>query len=133
MHMRKYLSLGFTLGSYRRRTEPCHVNDTSICMYTCHIVGTFRPTDTNLRQLCGVSLHLTSSPKEFSWHLIFADENVIPHLLVYRQISNISRTFVGNQIVGAAPTTSIFILNLIHGFNRLGKDNCKTRRETIKF
>ena len=27
----------------------------------------------------------------------------------------------------------IFILNLIHGFNRLGKDNCKTRRETFKF
>ena len=27
----------------------------------------------------------------------------------------------------------IFILELIHGFNRLGKDNCKTRRETSKF
>ena len=26
----------------------------------------------------------------------------------------------------------IFILNLTHGFNRLGKDNCKTRQETFK-
>ena len=27
----------------------------------------------------------------------------------------------------------IFILDLTPGFNRLGKDNCKTRRETFKF
>ena len=27
----------------------------------------------------------------------------------------------------------VFILNSINGFNRLGKDNCKTRRETFKF
>ena len=27
----------------------------------------------------------------------------------------------------------IFILDLIHGFNRLGKDNCKAGRESIKF
>ena len=27
----------------------------------------------------------------------------------------------------------IFILNLIHGFNRMDKDNCKTGRETLKF
>ena len=27
----------------------------------------------------------------------------------------------------------IFILNLIHSFSRLGKDTCKTRRETCKF
>ena len=27
----------------------------------------------------------------------------------------------------------IFILDWIHGFNRLGKDNCKTGRETLKF
>ena len=26
----------------------------------------------------------------------------------------------------------IFILDLIHGFNRLGKNNCKTGRETLK-
>ena len=28
---------------------------------------------------------------------------------------------------------NIFILNLTHGFYRLGKDNCKTRREAFKF
>ena len=27
----------------------------------------------------------------------------------------------------------IFIPDLIHGFNRLGRDNCKTGRETLKF
>ena len=27
----------------------------------------------------------------------------------------------------------IFILNWTHSFNRLGKDNCKTRRETFRF
>ena len=27
----------------------------------------------------------------------------------------------------------IFILNLTHGFNRLGEDNCKTRQEACKF
>ena len=61
----------------------------------------------------------------------------------YRQVSNISRTLVGNEIVdhsdvvgaspvGAAPTTSSFS-TLTHGFNGLGKDNCKTRRKTFKF
>ena len=62
---------------------------------------------------------------------------------MYRKVSNLRRTLVGNKIVdnsdvvgaspvGAAPT-DIFILNLTHGFNGLGKDNCKTRWETIMF
>ena len=62
--------------------------------------------------------------------------------MIYRQISNISRTSVGNKIIdhsdvigaspdGAAPTTSSF-LDLTPGFNGLGRDNCKTRRETVK-
>ena len=62
---------------------------------------------------------------------------------IYRQVSNIRRTLAGNKIVhhsnvvraspvGAAPTT-IFILDLTPGFIGLGKGNCKTRRETIKF
>ena len=61
----------------------------------------------------------------------------------YRKTSNISRTFVCNKIVdhsdvvgvspvGAAPTT-IVVFGLTPGFNGLGKDNCKTRRETFKF
>ena len=63
--------------------------------------------------------------------------------MTYRQTTNMSRTLVGNEIVdhsdvagaspvGAAPTKYIFILDLTHGFNGLGKDNCKTRRETFK-
>ena len=62
---------------------------------------------------------------------------------VYRQVSNIRRTFVGKEIVdhsdvvgaspvGAAPTTSSFS-TLTPGFNGLGKDNYKMRRETFKF
>ena len=61
----------------------------------------------------------------------------------YRQTSNISRTFVGNQIVdhsdvvGAAPacrrcSNYIFIPDLTHGFNRLCKDIFKARRESFK-
>ena len=57
----------------------------------------------------------------------------------------ISRTLADNEIVdhsdvvGASPTlyrrcsNYIFILDLTPGINRLGKDNCKTRRETLKF
>ena len=57
----------------------------------------------------------------------------------YRQVSNIIRILVGNDIfyhsdvvgaspVGAAPTTSPFSTE---NFNIA--DNCKTRRETFKF
>ena len=58
--------------------------------------------------------------------------------LIYWQISSIRHTLVGNKIVhhldvvGALPNY-ISILNLTPGFNVLGKDNCKTRRETFKF
>ena len=61
----------------------------------------------------------------------------------YRQISNISRTFGGQlncwsvrcskSIACRRCSNYIFILDLTHGFNRLGKDNCKTRRETFEF
>ena len=57
---------------------------------------------------------------------------------------NIRRTLVGGKIadhsdvVGASPacrrcSNYIFISNFITGFNELGKDNCKTRRESFKF
>ena len=60
----------------------------------------------------------------------------------YHQISNISRTLVGNQIVWSLRcswsiayrrcSNYIFILDWTHGFNGLGKDNCKTGQETFK-
>ena len=60
----------------------------------------------------------------------------------YRQTSTMSRTLVGNKIldhsdvVGASPVctapTNIFILDLTDGFSGLGKDNCRTRRETFQ-
>ena len=60
------------------------------------------------------------------------------------QTSNIRCTLDGNEIVDhsdvvgaspfdAAPTQYIFILDLAAGFNGLGKDNCKSRQETLKF
>ena len=59
----------------------------------------------------------------------------------YRQTSNIRCSRVGNTIVyysdvvGAAPSVlrsnNIFIFDLTLSFNGLGKDNCKTRRETF--
>ena len=62
---------------------------------------------------------------------------------IYGQVSNIRRTLVSNKIVdhtdvvgaspvGAAPTTSSFS-TWTPGFIGLGKDNCKARRETLKF
>ena len=64
--------------------------------------------------------------------------NKIFDLTNYCQTSYISYTF-GNKIVdhpdvvGSGCPNYIFILVLTPGFNRLGKDNCKTRRETFKF
>ena len=40
----------------------------------------------------------------------------------YRQVSYIRRTLLANKIVHHSP-----------GFIGLGKDNCKTRQETVKF
>ena len=59
----------------------------------------------------------------------------------YRQTTNISHILEGNKIidhpdeVGASPVSAapIFILNLTPGFSGLGRDNCKTRRESFKF
>ena len=59
----------------------------------------------------------------------------------YLQISNISHTLAGNEIidhsdvVGASNCCSnyIFILDLTPGFNGLGKDNCKTRGDIFQF
>ena len=61
---------------------------------------------------------------------------------LYCQISNISGTLVGNKIVDHSDVVGatcrycsnyIFILNLTPGFNGLGKDDCKTRGETLSF
>ena len=61
----------------------------------------------------------------------------------YHQSSDISHTFVGNNIVnhsdvaGASPVGArsnyIFVLDLAPGFNGLGKNNCTTRREAFEF
>ena len=63
----------------------------------------------------------------------------MPQQWIYRQTSNIRRTLVGNKlvghsdVVGAACSNYIFILDLTPGFNGLGKKHCKTRRESFKF
>ena len=61
----------------------------------------------------------------------------------YCQVSNISRTLVGNKncrslrsswsIACRRCSNYIFILNLTPGFIGLAEDNCTTRRETSKF
>ena len=62
----------------------------------------------------------------------------------YCQTSDVRRTLVGNKIVdhsdvvgaspvGAAASNCIFIIDLITGFNGLGKDNIKTRKESFQF
>ena len=54
---------------------------------------------------------------------------------MYSQTSNIRHTLVGSKIVDQCRRCSnyMFILDLITGFNGLGKDNCKTRPESFKF
>ena len=65
-------------------------------------------------------------------------QSILDLFETYHQTSYISHTSVGNKIidnsvvVGAAPTNN-FILDLTLGFNGLGKDNYKTRRETVMF
>ena len=57
----------------------------------------------------------------------------------YRKTSNIRRALVCNKrvdhsdVVCRRCSNYIFILDLTPGFDGLGKDNCKTRREQIKF
>ena len=70
-------------------------------------------------------------------HAPFVSNNII-----YRKVSNIIRTLVGNKIVELRCSRSsacrrcsnyIFILYLTPGFNGFVKDNCKMRRETFMF
>ena len=77
-------------------------------------------------------------PHKLTWFQAQTDK-VKP---IHRQVSNIRRTFrqlncwslrCSWSIACRRCSNYIFILNLTHGFNRLGKDNCKTRRETFTF
>ena len=88
-------------------------------------------------------------PAVAGYLLIYVQNSVFDNNKPHRQNTGISRTLVGNVIVdylvgniivdhsgvvgaspvGAAPTTS----SLSTGFNGLGNDNCKTRRETFEF
>ena len=56
---------------------------------------------------------------------------------VYLQTSNISRTWTGYKLVNywyvGHCFNYIFILDLTPGFNGLGKEYYKTRRDTFKF
>ena len=55
--------------------------------------------------------------------------HMVPQGDNYRQTSDIIRTLIRNKIVDHSDV----VLGLITGFNGLGKDNCKTRREIFKF
>ena len=79
---------------------------------------------------------------EYLWQCMQWGTSTGSHCWGYRLISNISRTLVGNTIVGhsdvvgaspvgAAPTIYSFSFET-PGFNGLGRDNCQTRRETLK-
>ena len=88
-------------------------------------------------------LYIESGPYRSFWYDNPCCDELILGNITYPQVSNISRTLVGNEIVhhsdvvGASPVgvapNYIFILDLTPGFIGLGKDNCKTRRETFKF
>ena len=50
-----------------------------------------------------------------------------------RLIFNMGIAIPGKTVFLIETAPCIFILDLTIGFNRLRRDNCKTRRETIKF
>ena len=61
---------------------------------------------------------------------------MIMGFMKYRQPSNISRTLVGNRIVDRSASSNALLQLHLHsrpGFNRLRKDNFKTRRERYSF
>ena len=72
----------------------------------------------------------------------FHDYDLGRQEIIYHQISNIICTLVAKKCWSHRCSWSsadrhcynyIFILDFTPGFNGLGKDNCKTRRETFKF
>ena len=66
----------------------------------------------------------------FMYRFVLVNINIYQVLyFMYREVSNIWRTLVGNKIVDHY----IFILDFTPSFNGLGKDNYKMRRETFKF
>ena len=53
---------------------------------------------------------------------------------IYRQTSNKRRALVGSKLVDHRQCSNyVFILHFQPGSNGLVKDNCTTRRETLKF
>ena len=97
--------------------------------------------------------HLSYLPLEWGWDQhggnIFSTTYYttysMPHKMCYKsytillqcfvlswlhQTSNISHTLIGKKIVDPSDVVGllpVFILDLTHGFNGLGKDNCQTR------
>ena len=49
------------------------------------------------------------------------------------EISNISHTLMGSKNVDNTDVLGALPVDLTPDFNRLRKDNCKTRQETLKF
>ena len=87
----------------------------------------------------GIFVRLLLSCMMISWKDYDLDKPSLD--FIYRQISDIRR-ILGNKIidhsdvVGAACrrcSNYIFIMDLIPGFNGLGKGICKTRREAFQF
>ena len=65
------------------------------------------------------------------WYKTIPSNRYISDTLVDNKIADHSNVF-GASPRGAARSHYILILDLTHGCNALDKDNCKTRRETLK-
>ena len=123
----------------------------NISVETCDKINVDRDNFVHTPNQWGMALQRNTSLVGwvYAQNDIYADLSEISQLQTissqneyYRQISNISRTSVGNTIVdhsdvvaaspfGAAPTTSSF--NLTPGFNIDRKDICKPRRGSVEF
>ena len=96
----------------------------------------------NIRNICRavsellfwiIQLHLSFMTTHLTYFYMW--KGTIPaHLsFKYHQTSNISHTLVGNKLVDHSDVVGASPVDLTPGFNGLGKDNFKMRRESFKF
>ena len=85
------------------------------------------------------NMQLKRKYKSTGWCTMLCPKQKGCHFAVkYHQTSNISYTLVGSKIIDPSCacwrcSNYNFVLDWTHGFNGLGKDNCKMKRETFKF
>ena len=87
----------------------------------------------NVSHGIGFQLHMTSQYWETTLRWIYRQFSKIRCILVHSRQLNCGPIRCSWSIACRRCSKNIFILDITIGFNGLGKDNCKTRRESFKF